>query len=157
MTNALQFRNYQAKDAKIFKSLNIEWLETYFEVEPYDELVLSNPQKEILDPGGQIFMLLKDNHIIGTFAFINKGNGVYEFSKMAVKPEERGKGYGNLMMQYMVQYAAQQPWKKLILYSNTLLMNSIHLYRKYGFHEVPIDPGILYARGNIKMEYLLNS
>ena len=157
MANPLEFRPYQSSDANVFKMLNVEWLETYFEVEPYDELVLSNPQKEILDPGGQIFMLLKDNHIIGTFAFINKGNGVFEFSKMAVKPEERGKGYGNLMMQYMVQYAAQQPWKKLILYSNTLLMNSIHLYRKYGFQEVPIDPGILYARGNIKMEYLLNS
>jgi hypothetical protein len=39
----------------------------------------------------------------------------------------------------------------LILYSSTILENSIHLYRKYGFIEVPIDSDIKYARGNIKM------
>ena len=157
MNETLQFRAFQTSDGEIFKALNKEWLETYFEVEPYDELVLSNPQKEILNPGGQIFMLLKDNQAIGTFAFINKGEGVYEFSKMALKPEERGMGYGNIMMQYAIGYAEQQPWNKLILYSNTLLENSIHLYRKYGFKEVPIDPSIKYARGNIKMEFLINS
>ena len=157
MTNKLKFRAFQINDAEIFKSLNIEWLETYFEVEPYDELVLNNPQQEIIDPGGSIFMLQKEDQVIGTFAFLKKGEGIYEFSKMAIMPEERGKGYGNLIMQFVIQFADQQGWKKLILYSNTLLMNSIHLYRKYGFKEVPIDPGIKYARGNIKMEYLFNS
>ena len=157
MTNRLKFRAFQINDAEIFKSLNIEWLETYFEVEPYDELVLNNPQQEIIDPGGSIFMLQKEDQVIGTFAFLKKGEGIYEFSKMAIMPEERGKGYGNLIMQFVIQFADQQGWKKLILYSNTLLMNSIHLYRKYGFKEVPIDPGIKYARGNIKMEYLFNS
>ena len=157
MTNKLQFRAFQINDAEIFKSLNIEWLETYFEVEPYDELVLNKPQQEIIDPGGSIFMLQKEDQVIGTFAFLKKGEGIYEFSKMAIMPEERGKGYGNLIMQFVIQFADQQGWKKLILYSNTLLMNSIHLYRKYGFEEVPIDPGIKYARGNIKMEYLFNS
>ena len=157
MTNKLKFRAFQINDAEIFKSLNIEWLETYFEVEPYDELVLNNPQQEIIDPGGSIFMLQKEDQVIGTFAFLKKGEGIYEFSKMAIMPEERGKGYGNLIMQFVIQFADQQDWKKLILYSNTLLMNSIHLYRKYGFKEVPIDPGIKYARGNIKMEYLFNS
>ena len=157
MTNRLKFRAFQINDAEIFKSLNIEWLETYFEVEPYDELVLNNPQQEIIDPGGSIFMLQKEDQVIGTFAFLKKGEGIYEFSKMAIMPEERGKGYGNLIMQFVIQFADQQGWKKLILYSNTLLMNSIHLYRKYGFEEVPIDPGIKYARGNIKMEYLFNS
>lgn len=157
MTNKLKFRAFQINDAEIFKSLNIEWLETYFEVEPYDKLVLNNPQQEIIDPGGSIFMLQKEDQVIGTFAFLKKGEGIYEFSKMAIMPEERGKGYGNLIMQFVIQFADQQCWKKLILYSNTLLMNSIHLYRKYGFKEVPIDPGIKYARGNIKMEYLFNS
>lgn len=157
MTNKLQFRAFQSNDSEVFKSLNTEWLETYFEVEPYDELVLNNPQKEIIDPGGSIFMLQKADQVIGTFAFLKKGEGIYEFSKMAVKPDERGKGYGNLIMQFVIHFADQQDWKKLILYSNTLLMNSIHLYRKYGFKEVAIDPGIKYARGNIKMERLFNS
>ena len=153
----IDFRPYNQADAQAFKSLNIEWLEAYFEVESYDELVLSNPQTEILDKGGSIFMVLKEGKTIGTFAFLKKGEGLYEFSKMALTPKERGKGYGNLMMQFAIRYAEQHHWNSLILYSSTILKNSIYLYRKFGFKEVPIDPDIKYARGNIKMELKLTS
>ena len=34
--------------AKEFKDLNIAWLKKYFEVEPADEKVLNDPQKEII-------------------------------------------------------------------------------------------------------------
>lgn len=153
----IDFRPYNQADAQAFKSLNIEWLEAYFEVESYDELVLSNPQTEILDKGGSIFMVLKEGKTIGTFAFLKKGEGLYEFSKMALTPKERGKGYGNLMMQFAIRYAEQHHWNSLILYSSTILKNSIYLYRKFGFKEVPIDPDIKYARGNIKMELELTN
>ena len=153
----IDFRPYNQTDAQAFKSLNIEWLEAYFEVESYDELVLSNPQTEILDKGGSIFMVLKEGKTIGTFAFLKKGEGLYEFSKMALTPKERGKGYGNLMMQFAIRYAEQHHWNSLILYSSTILKNSIYLYRKFGFKEVPIDPDIKYARGNIKMELELTN
>ena len=157
MADEIYFRPYLSEDAPDFKALNVEWLKTYFEVEPYDELILGNPQREILDDGGSIFMMLKEEKTIGTFAFLKKEDGLYEFSKMAITPKERGKGYGNSIMQFAIRYAEQHYWKSLILYSNTILENSIHLYSKYGFLEVPIDPGINYARGNIKMELKFNS
>jgi N-acetylglutamate synthase-like GNAT family acetyltransferase len=157
MANSLEFRPYQSSDATDFKTLNVEWLEAYFEVEPYDELVLSNPQTEIIDHGGSIYMVLLEGKTIGTCAFIKKGKGLYEFSKMAVTTKERGKGYGNLMMQFAIRYAEQHRWRSLILYSSTILENSIYLYSKYGFKEVPIDPEIKYARGNIKMELILSA
>lgn len=47
----ISFRKFTSTDAKAFKALNIEWLETYFVVEAIDELVLSNPQTEIIDKG----------------------------------------------------------------------------------------------------------
>ena len=43
-----------------------------FVVEPYDELVLSNPIDQIITPGGFIFMASLNSEIIGTFAFIKK-------------------------------------------------------------------------------------
>jgi len=157
MAESINFRPFQTSDTKAFKALNVEWLEAYFEVEPCDELVLSNPHSEILEKGGSIFMVQKGKKIIGAFAFIKKGEGLYEFSKMALTPEERGKGHGNLMMQFAIRYAEQHHWKTLILYSSTVLKNSIYLYRKYGFIEVPIESGILYARGDIKMILELTS
>lgn len=148
----LAFRKFSLGDSEVFKSLNIEWLETYFVVEEIDERILSHPQTEIIDPGGHIFMVEANNDVVGTFSYIKKVEGVYEFSKMAVNPKFRGQGIGNKMMQFAIRYAEQHHWKKILLYSNTILENSIHLYRKYGFIEVPLEPNVLYSRGNIKME-----
>ena len=148
----IKFREFTAKDSEQFKALNIEWLKKYFEVEPIDERVLNNPRSEILDSGGFIFMAEIKDEVIGTFAFIKKGNQIYEFSKMAIDPKFRNKGYGNVMMQFAISFAKKYRWKKIILYSNTILKNSIHLYFKYGFIEVPMEADVIYSRGNIKME-----
>ena len=52
----LAFRKFSSGDSEVFKSLNIEWLETYFVVEEIDDRVLSHPQTEIIDSGGHIFI-----------------------------------------------------------------------------------------------------
>ena len=62
--------NYQPKYAEDFKKLNVAWLEKFFVVEKYDEDVLSNPQKYILDKGGDIFFILEDGIVKGTFALM---------------------------------------------------------------------------------------
>ena len=152
----IKFREFTAKDSEQFKALNIEWLKKYFEVEPIDERVLSNPRSEILDSGGFIFMAEIKDEVIGTFAFIKKGNQIFEFSKMAIDPKFRNKGYGNVMMQFAISFAKKYRWNKIILYSNTILKNSIHLYFKYGFIEVPMEADVIYSRGNIKMELILD-
>ena len=154
MTN-ISFKKFSKIDSEKFKSLNLEWLNRYFKVEPIDELVLNNPKREIIDKGGFIFMIEKNSDIIGTFAFIKKSEKIYEFSKMAIIPDERGNGYGNKAMKFLIQFAKNKKWSRLILYSNTKLKNSIHLYRKYGFKEIPIEKNLIYSRGNIKMELSL--
>ena len=152
----IKFREFTAKDSEQFKALNIEWLKKYFEVEPIDERVLSNPRSEILDSGGFIFMAEIKDEVIGTFAFIKKRNQIYEFTKMAIDPKFRNKGYGNILMQFAISFAKKCHWNKIILYSNTILKNSIHLYFKYGFIEVPMEADVIYSRGNIKMELILD-
>ena len=134
-----------------FKSLNESWLKQYFKIEPFDHQILNYPKKEIIDRGGYIFMMLRELEIIGTFAFLKKEKGVFEFNKMAIREDFRGKGYGTRLMQFALHFTDQHHWKKLLLYSNTKLENSIYLYRKFGFKEVPLD-NAPYARGNIKME-----
>ena len=152
----IKFREFTAKDSEQFKALNIEWLKKYFEVEPIDEIVLNNPRSEILDSGGFIFMAESKEKVIGTFAFIKKGNQIFEFSKMAIDPKFRNKGYGNVMIQFAISFAKKYRWNKIILYSNRILKNSIHLYFKYGFIEVPMEADVIYSRGNIKMELELD-
>ena len=86
-----------------------------------------------------------------TFALLKVSDTVFELSKMAVNEKFFGKNIGNAMMEFCLQETKRLQLHKVILYSNTLLGPAIHLYRKYGFTEVP-DFKSEYKRANIKME-----
>jgi predicted GNAT family N-acyltransferase len=143
---------YQEQYSKHFYNLNIEWLKTYFYVEPFDEEVLSKPEKYIISKGGHIFFALMEGEVVGTVALMPTNNYViYELTKMAVSPKHRGHKIGQQLMQHCIDFAKEQE-KNLMLYSNTILENAIYIYRKYGFIEVPVEPNSPYKRSNIKME-----
>ena len=142
--------NYQPRYAEDFKKLNIAWLEKFFVVEKYDEDVLSNPQKYILDKGGDIFFILEDDSVKGTFALMYNEYGELEFTKMAVDESSQGKGFGNMLMQHCIDKAIEMGAENLILYSSRKLTPAISLYRKFGFQEIPVEKSE-YARCDIKM------
>jgi N-acetylglutamate synthase-like GNAT family acetyltransferase len=134
-----------------FKELNVSWLKKYFYVEPIDEIMLSDPKKYIIDKDGYVFFAKLENEAVGTFALMKTGEGVYELGKMAVDEKYHGKKIGNQMLVFCLQKAKELGAHKVILYSNTILENAIHLYKKYGFIEVPVGNSE-YKRSNIKME-----
>lgn len=137
------------------KSLNIEWLKKYFKVEPKDEIVLSNPQGEIIDKGGMIFYAKYNNEIIGTVSLIKIDEITFELSKMAVTGSTQGLGIGKKLMIHCIKIAEEKAIKKLILYSNRQLLPAIHLYEKFGFIEIPLEDGV-YERADIKMERIIS-
>lgn len=140
--------------APYFRDLNVAWLQKYFYVEPTDEEMLSNPEQYILAKEGQIFFARVDGQIAGTFALMKKGEGIYELGKMAVAEAFQGKGAGNALLAFCLEEARQLGAKKVILYSHTKLLPALHLYRKYGFVEIPLDDSE-YKRPDIKMEKVL--
>ena len=133
-----------------FKTLNEEWLNKYFVVEPYDADLLENCEKEIIDKGGYIFFGELDGIVIGTYALLAPKNGYVEIGKMAIRAEYQGNGYGQQLLKHAISTAAALGNKGMLLYSNRKLKNSIYIYRKFGFKEVP-NSNSPYARGNIKM------
>ncbi|WP_430468076.1 GNAT family N-acetyltransferase [Winogradskyella ouciana] len=148
----IEIIDYDNKYAKNFYDLNIEWLKTYFYVEPYDEEVLSKPDKYIINKGGYIFFAIKGNKVVGTVALMpTEENGILELTKMAVLPEERGQKIGQKLLQHCIDFAKSKNLKALLLYSATKLENAIYLYRKYGFKELDLEPNSPYQRSDIKM------
>lgn len=139
--------------ATAFYELNIDWLETYFYVEPYDREVLSKPEQYIIATGGHIFSAVIGNKVLGTVALLKRGDGIFELTKMAVLPESRGQKIGQKLMEHCLQFAKANHFKELYLYSNTILENAIYIYKKVGFKEVPIPKDNPYKRTNIKMVY----
>ncbi len=142
---------FSAELAAPIKILNLEWLTKYFKVEPKDEIVLSDPQGQIIDKGGFIFYAKHNNAIIGTVSLIKMDNSTFELSKMAVTDGVQGLGIGTKMLNHCITFAQEKKWDKLILYSNRKLVSAIHLYEKFGFVEIPLEEGI-YERADIKME-----
>lgn len=148
---------FKKEYSKDFYNLNIEWLNTYFYVEPYDEEVLSKPEFYIIDKGGHIFFAQIEKDIVGTVALMpTKDTGIFELTKMAVSPHHRGFNIGQQLMQHCIGFAKQNQFKALMLYSNTILENAIYIYRKYGFIEIPVEENSPYKRSNIKMILPIN-
>lgn len=146
--------SFKTAYAKAFYDLNIEWLETSFYVEDYDQEVLSKPEYYIIKPGGHIFFAIENKTVLGTVALLKRGNHKFELTKMAVLPEARGKQVGQKLMQYCIHYAKEHNFQHLFLYSNKVLANAIHIYKKHGFVEVPLEQPNPYKRSNIKMDYI---
>lgn len=137
-----------------FEQLNRAWVEKYFEVEPMDEALLSDPEEAILNKGGQIFFVLHENQIIGTVALVCMGTGVYEMAKMAVDERFQGLGAGKLLCRTAIDEAKKRGAHKLVLFTNTKLTTAIAIYRRFGFTDVVLD-GQEYSRADTKMELLL--
>jgi N-acetylglutamate synthase-like GNAT family acetyltransferase len=137
------------------KILNLEWLKKYFKVEAKDELMLSDPQGEIIDKGGMIFYAKYNNKIVGTVSLLKIDETTFELSKMAVTDGVQGLGIGKKLLEHCIVVAKQKKIKKLILYSNRKLLPAIYLYEKFGFEEVPLESGN-YERADIKMEKIIS-
>jgi len=149
--------SYQEKYAPSFFELNIEWLESFFYVEDYDKEVLGNPDKYIINSGGHIFFVLDNEEVIGTVALMPISETVFELTKMAVAPNQRGKKIGQQLMQHCIDFSKENNLEKLIIYSSRKLENAIYIYRKYGFIEIPVEADCHYNRCDIKMELLITA
>ena len=79
----------------------------------------------------------------------------FELAKMAVDESFQGRKIGNRLMEYCITFAKNLCTRKLVLYSNRKLLPALHLYKKFGFIEVPLENSE-YKRADIKMEKVLS-
>lgn len=146
---------FSADMAGDFARLNYEWIEKFFSVEPHDRDILDDPQKWVIDPGGQIFMAVVGKESAGTVALIPDGDSVLELTKMAVSPKFQGRGIGDELMKAAIRYGQLAGASTIFLETHHKLAPAIRLYRKHGFLDIPRDPNSLYSRADVRMELAL--
>jgi ribosomal protein S18 acetylase RimI-like enzyme len=135
-----------------FERLNRDWIETWFTLEEADRETFRDPIGRIVAPGGEIFFVVEDGRVLGTCAVIRHEPDVHEIAKMAVAPEARGRGYGDLLMQAAVEFSRRTGARRVVIVSNTKLAPAIRLYEKHGFARVPLAPHEKYVRADIRLE-----
>lgn len=142
------------RDADAFRTLNEEWISKWFRLEEKDIATLSDPQGKIIASGGQVYVIAQDEQVLGTGALIRFGEGIYEFSKMAVAPETRGKGIGRKLLLYVLEQARALGAHTVFLGSSKRLENAVHLYESIGFRHVPPSelPEMKYDRADVFMK-----
>jgi GNAT superfamily N-acetyltransferase len=147
---------YEEKYQEAFKSLNEEWISTYFEMEEADYKALDHPKEYILDKGGRILVALYNNEPVGVCALIKMDDPHYEYemAKMAVSPKAQGKSIGWLLGKAIADEAKKLGASTLYLESNTILKPAINLYYKLGFQKI-VGHATPYKRCNIQMELTL--
>ena len=112
---------FKKEYSKNFYDLNKEWLKTLFYAEPYDEEVLSNPEKYIIKKDGYIFFAKLNDDIVGTVALMTMNiETTFKLTKMSVSSEHQGQKIGQKLMQYCLDFSKEN-WKMPFTFTENMV------------------------------------
>ena len=137
--SGVEIVEFHSRYAHYFRDLNYEWLEEYFTVEPYDRIVLNNPQREIIEKGGYVYFAQMNDRIVGTCALLKHTEMKYELAKMGVTKEFRGRGIGRQLVHACIDKVRQSGADTLVLATSRLLPRANQLYQSLGFQEFSLS------------------
>ncbi len=130
---------YDKKYKNEFVEMNKRWISEMFEIEPEDIRELEDIEPAI-ERGGNIFFALDEHDCVMACCMIApRADGDWEIMKFAAKGMYTGTGAGNACLKACMDYAKQKGIKRVIIVSNRKCVQALHLYRKNGFVEIPVD------------------
>jgi ribosomal protein S18 acetylase RimI-like enzyme len=147
---------FRSEHASGFAQLNREWLEKYNLMEPSNEEQLADPQAHFLGHGGQIFVALHDDNVIGTCAVVPHGVDGWELAKLAVSSEFRGLGIARRLVERCIAHAREQNAQRVFLVSNSQLHAALRLYESFGFKYCAVPEVKEYENEDVYMELRLD-
>lgn len=157
-SSTLEFLPFSEALSPYFDSINREWIESMFVLEPVDEDVISHPKEFIINKGGHIWFAKHPTHgVVGTCALAKKSEGVFELTKMGVASSVRGLKVGEKLLQYVLTLAPSIAHDTLFLLTNKRCEAAIHLYKKNGFEHcktIMNTYGNAYERCDVAMRYM---
>ena len=100
--------------------------------------------KELLNKNRMTFVYTKDEEYIGEVSIVFNNNdedysipGIRLYiSRIIVKKEFRGKGYGKKLMNHIIEYAKREKYKELSLGVNLDNYIALRLYVELGFNKI---------------------
>src|SRR5262247_4874330 len=96
---------YKDRHAAAFNRLNRAWLEEHSLLEDGDRKQLEQPRESILAKGGEIFIAVMGEEVVGSCAVIPLDAGVVELAKLAVDARVQGHGVGRRLTEAGLAWA----------------------------------------------------
>lgn len=130
---------YDPKYKDDFVEMNKRWISEMFVIEQEDIRQLENIEPYI-QKGGQIFFAVDDDGgVMASCMIAPRPDGDWEIMKFTARGMYTGTGAGSACLKACIDYAREQCLDKVLIVSNRKCEHAVHLYRKYGFTEIPVD------------------
>ncbi len=124
--------------APYFDQFNRDWITRFFWLEPFDETLLTQPRHSIIAPGGEIWFAEENGKVLGTCALIKSEDGIFEFSKLGLAPDAKGRGISRTLLHHCINRARHRGAHTLRIFTHSSLKTACDLYRAEGFRDVTI-------------------
>jgi len=74
-----------------------------------------------------------DGEIVGSVFCVQAGETVAKLRLLLVEPKARGLGLGSHFVKECIRFARQAGYQKIVLWTNSVLVEARHIYQKEGF------------------------
>ena len=86
-----------------------------------------NPKRE------RCWIAEQEGEIVGSVFLVQKSKTVGQLRLMYVEPKARGLGIGSRLVEECLRFARQVGYRKVVLWTNSVLVAARHIYEKAGF------------------------
>ena len=149
----MEIIEYQEKYKDYFVQFNTDWIVDNFGFWEEEDKNAFLHIEESLKNGEMIYFDVEEENVLATC--MSKPlyeKGTWDLCKLGSNKHLPHKGAGSAVFEAAMNWALKHDAQKLFIISNSSLKPALHIYEKYGFHEVKLND-YEYVRGDIAFEY----
>lgn len=137
---------YGAHDQEIIDLiLSIQNGENHLGIPLSEQMDLTTIKESYQDTGGEFWLALDGEHVVGTIALMKKSETCGVLKKFFVKKEYRKQGVGGQLYEQLLRFARENRLQQIILDTPAVAVASHRFYERVGFRKI--------SRAELPIEY----
>ncbi len=108
--------------------------------------IVANFVKNFDEKHERCWIAEQDGENVGCIFLVKLDDATAKLRMLLVDPKTRGMGLGGKLVDECIRFARLCGYRKMVLWTNSILYSAIHLYEKAGFHKVNEEPQHSYGK-----------